>query len=391
MKSVISTEKRPIKMWLDDLEPGALAQAKNLANLPFAFKHIPLMPDSHQGYGMPIGSILATNGVVVPNAVGVDIGCGMCAQKTNLTELSKDDLKEILGLARKVIPLGFNRHDEKQDESLMPKGYEDLNLVSRGYEKALKQIGSLGGGNHFIEIQKGSDGFIWVMIHSGSRNLGYSVAKHYNKAAIQLNEKFHSVVTKEMELAFIPIADPLAKDYINEMNYCIEFALANRKLMMSRMMESIQTVVEKSEGLHLETEDIINKPHNYAAWENHFNTNVFVHRKGATSAFEGELGMIPGSQGSASYIVRGLGNPDSFKSCSHGAGRKMGRKQAQRELDLEAEIKLLDDQNIVHGIRHISDLDEAASAYKDIDVVMQNQTDLAEVVVKLKPLAVLKG
>jgi len=391
MKHVISTEKRPIKLWLDDLEPGALDQAKNLANLPFAFRHIPIMPDSHQGYGMPIGSILATTGVVVPNAVGVDIGCGMCAQKTNLTTITKDQLKQILGHARGLIPLGFNWHETAQDENLMPEGHENLKLVSRGYPKALKQIGSLGGGNHFIEIQKGDDGFIWVMIHSGSRNLGHSVAKHYNHAAIKLNEKYHSVVSKKMELAFFPIEDQLAKDYIEEMNYCIAFALANRKLMMKRMMESIAYVMEKEEGVHLETDEIINKSHNFAAWENHFNMNVFVHRKGATSAFKDELGMIPGSQGSASYIVRGLGNPESFMSCSHGAGRKMGRKQAQRELDLDAEIKLLDDQNIVHAIRNKTDLDEAASAYKDIDIVMENQTDLAEIVVKLKPLAVLKG
>lgn len=391
MKHVISTERKPIKLWLEDIEPGALAQAKNLANLPFAFKHIALMPDSHQGYGMPIGSILATTSAVIPNAVGVDIGCGMCAQKTNLTHLSVAQLKAILSVARKLIPLGFNCHDQAQDADLMPKNFESLKLVSQGYAKALKQIGTLGGGNHFIEIQQGSDGHIWIMIHSGSRNLGYSVANYYNKAAIELNEKFHSVVTKGMELAFIPIDDPLAVDYIEEMNYCVEFALANRKLMMARMIEAIESIVENESGLPLITEDIINKSHNFAAWEDHFGSTVFVHRKGATRAFKNELGMIPGSQGTASYIVKGLGNPESFMSCSHGAGRKMGRKEAQRTLDLKAEIKRLEDQQIIHAIRTKSNLDEATSVYKDIDVVMENQTDLAEIVVKLKPLAVLKG
>jgi len=386
MKQVVGTERLPIKLWLDDLEDGALAQAKNLANLPFAYKHIPLMPDSHQGYGMPIGSILATKGVILPNAVGVDIGCGMCAQKTNLKDLSISDLKKILGEARKVIPLGFNSHDDDQDEVLMPEGYEDLMMVSLGYDKAKRQIGTLGGGNHFIEIQKGSDGFIWVMIHSGSRNLGYSVAKYYNKAALELNEKYFSQVTSKMELAFLPLADEIAQDYIKEMNYCVEFALANRKLMMANMMKSITKVIGE-----IETEDVINESHNFAAFENHFGENVMVHRKGATRAFEGELGMIPGSQGTKSYIVKGLGNPDSFMSCSHGAGRKMGRKQAQRELNLKDEIKLLNDQNIVHAIRNVSDLDEASSAYKDIDIVMENQKDLAEIVVELQPLAVLKG
>lgn len=386
MKKVISSEKRPIKLWLDDSEDGALAQAKNLANLPFAFRHIPLMPDSHQGYGMPIGSILATKSVVVPNAVGVDIGCGMCALRTELTELDTATLKKILGEARKVIPLGFAWHDEAQDAALMPEEHEELTLVNRGYTRALKQIGSLGGGNHFIEIQKGSDGYIWVMIHSGSRNLGYSVAKWYNQAAIRLNERYFSSVTKNMELAFLPIETPEAKDYLKEMNYCIEFALANRKLMMTRMVESMKQVVGE-----FEHDDIINKAHNFATWENHFGENVMVHRKGATRAFENELGMIPGSQGTKSYIVRGKGNPESFKSCSHGAGRRMGRKQAIRELDLEAEIALLEAKGVVHGMRNAKDLDEAVSAYKDIDVVMANQPDLVDVEVELEPLAVLKG
>ena len=386
MKTVVSTEKRPIKLWLDDIEEGALDQAKNLANLPFAFKHIPLMPDSHLGYGMPIGSILATKGAVVPNAVGVDIGCGMCAMRTSLEGISTDDLKKTLGEARKRIPLGFNWHDEAQDEALMPEGHEELDVVGRQYVKATKQIGSLGGGNHFIEVQKGDDGFVWVMIHSGSRNLGYNVAKWYDQAAVTLNERYHSSVTKDMELAFLPIETTEAKKYLAEMAYCVEFAYANRKLMMTRMMESLASVVGE-----FETGDMINESHNFAAWENHFGENVLVHRKGATRAYENELGMIPGSQGTNSYIVRGLGNPESFRSCSHGAGRKLGRKQAQRELDLQAEIDLLNKKGVIHSIRHKKDLDEATSAYKDINVVMENQKDLAEIVVELTPLAVLKG
>lgn len=386
MEKVISTERLPIKLWLNDMEEGALKQAKNLANLPFAFKHIPIMPDSHQGYGMPIGSILATKGVVVPNAVGVDIGCGMCAMKTSITNINKDKLKKVLGEARKLIPLGFDWHKEPQDEALMPSGYEELPIVSRHYIKATKQVGSLGGGNHFIEIQKGSDGFVWLMIHSGSRNLGYNVAKYYNNAAIRLNEKYHSQITKEMELAFLPIETVEAKNYLEEMNYCVEFALANRKLMMTRMVEAMKTVVGE-----FETDDIINESHNFAAWENHFGENVLVHRKGATRAFENELGMIPGSQGTSSYIVKGLGHPESFNSCSHGAGRKLSRKAAQRELNLEKEIAMLDEKGVVHAIRGKKDLDEAPSSYKDIDVVMENQKDLAEIVVKLSPLAVLKG
>ncbi len=386
MKKVISTERIPVKMWLDEIEAEAVAQAKNLANLPFAFKHIAIMPDSHVGYGMPIGSILATKAVVIPNAVGVDIGCGMCAQKTSLTAISMANLKEILGIARQVIPVGFNKHDEAQDATLMPEGHEDLTIVKNQYLNAIKQIGTLGGGNHFIEIQKGSDGYIWVMIHSGSRNMGYKVANHYNRLAEKLNEKWHSVVEKNKGLAFLPIETIEAHDYIKEMNYCIDYALANRKLMMQRMMESISAVVGA-----FETDELINESHNFAAWENHYGSNVLVHRKGATRAYKNELGMIPGSQGTKSYIVKGKGNEESFKSCSHGAGRKLGRKQAIRQLDLQEEIKLLEDQNILHSIRHKSDLDEASSAYKDIDEVMKNQEDLVDIVVELQPLAVLKG
>jgi tRNA-splicing ligase RtcB len=386
MKKVINTENRPIKLWLDNIEEGALLQAKNLANLPFAFKHIPIMPDSHQGYGMPIGSILATEGVVVPNAVGVDIGCGMCAMPTTLKSLNIKQLKQILGIARKTIPVGFKWHKNTQDISLMPDKTTELPIVEQEYKNATQQIGTLGGGNHFIEIQKGSDGFIWIMIHSGSRNLGHNVAKHYNSIAKELNVKYFSSITKDKDLAFLPIETPEAKLYLNEMQYCVDFAFANRKLMMERMIDAIKDIMGE-----FGTGDIINKSHNFAAWENHFNKNVLVHRKGATRAFENELGMIPGSQGTKSYIVKGLGNPESFKSCSHGAGRKMGRKQAQRNLDLKKEIAKMEQQGIVHGIRHARDLDEAPGAYKDINEVMENQKDLAEIVLELSPLAVLKG
>jgi len=386
MKQVIATERIPIKLWLDDIELGALAQAKNLANLPFSYRHIPIMPDSHEGYGMPIGSILATNGVVVPNAVGVDIGCGMCAIQTDIEDIDQYNLKKILGTIRKTIPVGFNWHEDAQDSSLLQGNHEELFIVGKQYQKALKQLGTLGGGNHFIEIQKGDDGYIWVMIHSGSRNLGYNVAKYYNNAAIKLNKRYFSVVSKQMELAFLPIETPEAKDYLSEMKYCIDFALANRTLMMNRVLEGINAVIgDFNHG------DMINKSHNFAAWEHHFGKNVLVHRKGATRAYEGELGMIPGSQGTHSYIVRGLGNQESFKSCSHGAGRKLGRKQAQRELNLKEEIDALNKKGIVHSIRNQRDLDEAPSAYKDIDIVMENQKDLVDIVVKLSPLAVMKG
>ena len=391
---VTNDQKIPIKLWMEnltDMEAGAWEQAKNLANLPFVYKWIAIMPDAHQGYGMPIGGVMATKGVIVPNAVGVDIGCGMCAVKTSLTGIDTDTLKKIMGEIRKVVPVGFNKHKEKQDMFLMPhEGATPMfSVVSEEFNNALISLGTLGGGNHFIEIQKGDDGHIWIMIHSGSRNLGFKVANHYNKLAQGLNEKWYSSVTKAWELAYLPVDSEEGQAYIREMNYCVEFALANRKLMMKRIMQ-IFADTEK-EYCDIKFEPIINIAHNYASLENHFGQNVWVHRKGATKATKGLVGIIPGSQGTASYIVEGLGNKESFMSCSHGAGRRMSRSQARRELNLKEEIAKMNKKGIIHGLRNQGDLDEASSAYKDVEVVMKNQADLVKILVKLLPLAVIKG
>ena len=386
MKAVITTERIPIKLWLKEaqVEEGALKQARNIANLPFAFNHIAIMPDTHQGYGMPIGAILATQGVIVPNAVGVDIGCGMCSLRTNLTDIRKSDLKEIMSIIRKTVPVGFTHHEQRQDEALMPVKKGDLPIVTQEYESALYQIGTLGGGNHFIEIQKGSDGYIWIMIHSGSRNIGFTVANHYNNIAKDINRSLGEKVGKD--LAFIPEDSEYYDLYWNEMNYCIDFALANRKLMMARVKSAFEEV-----RLGIKFTDFINKPHNFASREEHFGAQVIVHRKGATRARKDEWGMIPGSQGTRSFLVKGKGNPKSFESCSHGAGRLMSRAQARKTLDLKSERKMLTDQGILHALRHRRDLDEAPSSYKDIDEVMANQKSLVEVQITLQPLAVIKG
>jgi len=424
---VITTEKKPIKSWCNVPEAGAIGQAINLANLPFLFKHVALMPDTHQGYGMPIGGVIACENVVVPNAVGVDIGCGMAAVKTSLTDISSEDLKRLMGVIRRTVPVGFKHHTQAQDEELMPrKRYDFLDnggfvaveypTVYVEYTSARKQLGTLGGGNHFIEIQKGSDGYIWFMIHSGSRNLGYKVAKTYNTQAQELCKQWHSDIPKfkgEDGLAFLPVKTKEGQAYLREMQYCLDFAKANRDLMIKRIKQAFshdlcpscggkggnnnQKCTSGCQGglvtitSNITFEETINIHHNYAALENHFGKNVWVHRKGATSAREGQLGIIPGSQGTSSYIVRGKGNPESFMSCSHGAGRRMGRKQAQRELNLEEEKAKLDAKGIVHSIRNVKDLDEASGAYKNIDMVMEEQEDLVEIVTKLEPLAVIKG
>ncbi len=390
MKQVISKGvKIPIKMWLDDIDENALEQAKNLANLPFVFRHVALMPDCHPGFGMPIGGVIATEDVIIPNAVGVDIGCGMGAVKTSLNEIDAKALRQIMSGIRQLVPLGFKHHKKAQDEKLMPsiETIPENGIVWQEFESATKQIGTLGGGNHFIEIQKGSDNHIWIMVHSGSRNIGLKVAEHYNKLAIQLNRKWYSCVERKFDLAFLPAETQEAQDYFAEMQYCIDFAFANRMLMMDR----IQSVFSDTFGVKFEAMNFINIAHNYARRENHFGANVIVHRKGATSAREGETGIIPGSQGTKSYIVRGKGNPESFHSCSHGAGRVLGRRQAMRELVLEDEIKRLDKKGIVHAIRTTRDLDEAPGAYKNIAEVMKNQEDLVDILVELTPLAVIKG
>lgn len=382
---------RPVKIWTDDVEESAMQQIENLCTLPFLFHHLAIMPDVHAGMGMPIGGVLACVDAVIPNAVGVDIGCGMCAVKTNwrVEDISADVLrKQIMRGIRERIPLGMDHHKERQDESYLPQGHDidKLTVVKAQYISAQRQVGTLGGGNHFIELQRDEQGMLWIMIHSGSRNLGKQVGDHYNKLAVMLNERWHSVVKPELRLAFLPLRTQEFNDYWAEMQYCVEFALCNRRLMMERIQEVIADALPG-----IEFEPMINIAHNYAAWEHHYGKNVIVHRKGATLAREGIIGIIPGSQGTASYIVEGLGNPDSFNSCSHGAGRLMSRTAAVKTLSLEDEVKKLDDQGIVHAIRSQRDLEEAAGAYKDIEQVINNELDLVKILTRLLPIAVIKG
>lgn len=380
-------DRLPIKTWADCIEDGAMEQIDNVASLPFAFKHIAIMPDVHQGYGMPIGGVLATKDYIIPNAVGVDISCGMRAVKTNMFHVNPDYLKKAMQKVRENIPIGLNGRNKESNYDAMPDDNNaDLFIVDREYERASKQVGSLGSGNHFLEFQRDNNGFVWIMIHSGSRNLGYKVAKYYNDIAKKLNEKWQSKVPQKWDLAFLPANSEEGQNYLREMNYCVKFAEANRGVMMSKIKEIINSEL----GL-TEFEKDIDVTHNYVRLENHFGENVWVHRKGAISARSGEIGIIPGSMGTKSYIVEGLGNKESFESASHGAGRMMSRKRAREELDLEEQKKILDEQGIIHGIRHASDLDEAPSAYKDIKTVMENQKDLVKIIEELSPIAVIKG
>lgn len=372
----------PIKVWTDYVEHGALGQAKNLAKLPFAHGHIALMPDVHQGYGMPIGGVMATDVLcIVPNAVGVDIGCGVRCAKLDVNDIQRETLVNIVKDVRFRIPVGFNERSRPISTggrvNTLPDCIRKIGRVN--ISKVYKQIGTLGGGNHFIEIQKGDDGYIYVMLHSGSRNLGHTVATYYHTVAVS-NLKVGEGIPED--LAYLDLTTDDGRDYFNAMNYCLDYAELNREIMMDVILNIIKQ--------HIGSFDVVNNidvHHNYAQFED----DHMVHRKGATSAQKGEIGLIPGSQGTASYIVEGLGNPDSFCSCSHGAGRVMSRSKAKANLDLQEQIDHLDKLGVIHGISGISDLDEAPAAYKNIDTVIDNQSDLVKPITRLTPLAVVKG
>ena len=373
----------PLKVFSTEnsIEEQCINQMMNIARLPFIFKHLSLMPDAHLGIGASIGSVVPTHGVIVPSLVGVDIGCGMAAIKTSLTDISTEELKLVMGKIREVIPVGFNHHPEDQEWD----GFDDapdIQTIQDQLPSARKQLGTLGGGNHFIEIQKGSDDHIWIMIHSGSRNFGKKTADIYHKLAQKLCARWYTQLP-DKDLAFLPIETSEGKEYFQAMKYCLNFAEGNRDLMARRALLCLSSVVD------CYMEDEIDIHHNYAAFENHYGKDVLVHRKGATKATLGLTGIIPGSMGTSSYITEGLGNPESFESCSHGAGRRMGRKDAVRTLNLQDEQNKM--SGIIHGLRDASNLDEAPGAYKSIDEVMKNQEDLVKIVVSLKPLASIKG
>jgi len=400
MKVIYDRDKQrvPIKSWCEFPEETALGQAIVLSNHPAIFKHVALMPDTHAGMGMPIGGVVALNNAISPNMVGVDIGCGMVAINTRckLDEI-QDKLKKIREEILERVPVGFSH----RDPNWIMRAYPDianalfnwrvghinnLEIDTEGLvsiEKVKAQIGTLGGGNHFIEIQKDSEDNIWVMIHSGSRNIGKQIADLYNKKAMSLCSKWYSDLPSK-DLAFLPYDDYLGQEYLKAMEFALEFAFANREIMMLIVSE----IFAKNELPWAEPKNIINIHHNYASIENHYGKNVIVHRKGATLARSKTVGIIPGSMGTNSYIVKGLNNPESFTSCSHGAGRKMSRSKAKKTIDIDDFKSKMKDIECDATVDH---LDEAPQAYKDIDEVMSQQADLVEISTKLSPLAVIKG
>jgi len=383
---IIKTKKLPIYILATEVEDGAMQQALHLAEHPFAEHHICLLPDVHEGFGMPIGAVLATKEVIIPNAVGVDIGCGMCAIKTNIKydNINRKILEKIVIQIKEAIPLGFKHHKKPQPMPQHLKTFPGIITQSEKNEIPY-QLGTLGGGNHFIEIQRDADNFLWIMLHSGSRNIGKKVADYYNNKAKEWNKKWNNIVPDSWNLAFLHIDSEWGQQYIAEMNYCLQFAKENRLYMLDTIKMIFYDYLKCDFG------DIISIHHNYANLEQHFGEQLWIHRKGAISARDGELGIVPGSQGSHSYIVRGQGNPMSFMSSSHGAGRVMSRRAAVKKLNLDEVKKNLDEKGIIHSVYKPRDLDEAPQCYKDIDEVMEQQKDLTKPIYKLYPLAVVKG
>jgi len=401
-------QKLPIKIWLENkeqLEIGAYDQAINLSNLPFAYKWVCLMPDVHEGYGMPIGGVIATENVIIPNAVGVDIGCGIIYAHTNIpvsllrnTKTSSGTLvQNITGQIMRDVPTGFEHHKEPQQCNTSVGLLYTFQTHETIFEKDIAnlqyQVGTLGGGNHFIELQEDKEGMLSIMIHSGSRNFGFKIANHFNKIAKELNKKWYSQVLPEWDLAFLPVESKEGEEYIFWMNTALDFAKENRQLMMERVKNIVFNMIKKYtdfKGINILLE--VNAHHNYADIENHYNKNVWIHRKGAIRVREGELGIIPGAMGSYSYIVEGLGNHESFFSCSHGAGRIMSRKKASEEISIDKMMNDLKEKDIVLGVARKDNItDESRFAYKDIDQVINNELDLVKPIKRLRTVAVIKG
>lgn len=391
-------QRIPIKIWspIDEVETQALNQLKNIAAMPFVFKHVAAMPDVHLGVGATVGSVIATKGAIMPTAVGVDIGCGMMAAQLNVRlEDVRENIKEIRSVIEGVIPVGHLGNATIGNDALVWDGWDGfakLNALGRmkveaNQQKAVAQMGSLGGGNHFIELCESTQGNCWLMLHSGSRGIGNQVARvHIDHAKAEMKRMF--VTLPDPDLAYFVQKTPEYDAYISDLMWCQDYAAWNRHVMFIRILKEIHRVLNLPDSQIMVPGKIVNCHHNYAERENHYGENVIVTRKGAVRARLGDLGIIPGSMGTRSYIVEGLGSAESFHSCSHGAGRKMSRNAARKQFnlaDLEAQtagVECRKDDGV---------LDEIPGAYKDIDQVMENQKDLVKVVAQLKQFMCIKG
>ena len=396
IQKIISKGKVPVKIYTDEVDGKAMQQLYNIAQLPFIHSHIAAMPDVHVGKGATVGSVISTKSAIIPAAVGVDIGCGMNALRLSINAKDlPDNLRSVRSVIEEAIPVGFNMH--KQDrarqstvralsvglESIISKHKKIWSMQKKPYQTWIRQIGTLGGGNHFIELCLDENDDVWIMLHSGSRGIGNSIGQYFISLA-KKDMGQHIPNLPDKDLAYFSEGAKYFDDYIESVEWAQDYAMSNRREMMHLIVKALRKKLPKF-GI---TKEAINCHHNYISQEVHFGEKVYVTRKGAISAGVDELGIIPGSMGAKSFIVRGKGNPQSFCSCAHGAGRKMSRnaaKQTYTEEDVAEQTRGVEcrkDKGVV---------DEIPAAYKDIDKVMENQSDLVEVVHTLKQILCVKG
>ncbi len=397
IKLTLNKGRVPIQLYTEELEPQALEQLQHLAELPFIRGHVAAMPDVHMGIGTTVGAVIPTEGAIIPAAVGVDIGCGMNAVRLSLTAAQlPDNLYRLRRAIEAAVPVGMEMHKrdpvkrstiaalEPPLQRIMDKHPAIARMQSKkSYQTWVRQLGTLGGGNHFIELCLDESDAVWIMLHSGSRGIGNQIGRYFiSLAKTDMEQQLGQLPDKD--LAYFSEGAQHYDDYLEAVDWAQEYAMVNRREMMRLIVASLERVLPSFKT----TKEAINCHHNYVAREHHFGHELFVTRKGAIRAGQDELGIIPGSMGAKSFIVRGLGNPDSLCSCAHGAGRRMSRSQAKKQFttaDLEQQtlgVECRRDKNVI---------DECPGAYKDIDAVMANQSDLVEVVHTLKQVVCVKG
>jgi tRNA-splicing ligase RtcB len=393
----------PIKMWTRGVrvEDGARAQLTRAAQMPFIFRHVAAMPDVHVGIGATVGSVIPTKGAVIPAAVGVDIGCGMMAARTSLMASDlPDTLEGVRSAIEQAVPHGRSVGRSKRDTGSwgdppapIVEAWATLaarfQRITDKYPRLkntnnLVHLGTLGTGNHFIELCLDGEQRVWVMLHSGSRGVGNAIGSFFIELAKQDMRKWH-INLPDQDLAYFPEGTDHFDDYVEAVGWAQDFAALNRRMMMTNVIRALRSRIAKPFEAELEA---VNCHHNYVTRENHFGENVLITRKGAVNAAKGTLGIIPGSMGAKSFIVRGLGNPESFDSCSHGAGRVMSRTAAKKLVTLDEHVA---DTAGVECRKDAGVLDETPRAYKPIEAVMAAQADLVEIVHTLKQVVCVKG
>jgi len=396
IKEVLTSQRVPVKIWTDDVDEKSKQQLANIASLPFIHHHVAAMPDVHLGIGATIGSVIATHKAIIPAAVGVDIGCGMVACRLSITgnDLDEKSLRKVFGQISRDVPVGRAQHQDDRALVDAAKPFEPrLDAMTNKHPQLLKafgrfskwvnQMGTLGGGNHFIEVCLDESNQVWAMLHSGSRGIGNALAGYFIELARQDMERW-MIHLPDRDLAYFPEGTEHFDDYVEAVTWAQEYAMQNRREMVDLVLAALKRHLPAFDV----TSEVVNCHHNYVALEHHYGANVWVTRKGAIRAREGDLGIIPGSMGARSYIVRGKGNPESFTSCAHGAGRKMSRTAAVQRFSA-ADLARQTEGVICRKDKGV--VDEIPGAYKDIDTVMANQADLVDAMHILKQVVCVKG